>query len=218
MTAMSEPVKSRPYHSPKRAEQARRTRRRVLDAATRLFLDRGYPATTVAAVGAEARVAADTVLHLFGSKRGLLTAVLDVAVGGDDEDVPVLERPGPQRARAEPDPRRQLELFAAGMTEQLERVRPMDDVLRSAALVDEGLALLRADIQLRQRRQAMATVAGWLRDRTAFRRGRTVEEVGEQIWALTSPELHRLFRVDLGWTADRYREWLADTLIRTVLP
>ncbi len=161
MIAMSEPVKHRAYHSPLRAQKARETRRRVLEAATRLFLERGYPKTTLAAVGREADVAADTVLHLFGSKRGLLTAVMDAAIGGDDEDVALLQRQDPQALRVEQDQHRQLAMFATGMSAQLERIRPLDDILRSAATVDEGAAALRTDLQLRQRRSAMTTVAGW---------------------------------------------------------
>ena len=75
-------------------------------------------------------------------------------------------------------------MFASGISGQLERVRPMDDILRSAAPVDPGVAELRADLQLRQRRDAM----------------------------------HRLLRVDLAWTPDRYTDWLSDTLTRTLLP
>jgi AcrR family transcriptional regulator len=100
--AMSEPVKPRAYNSPLRAERARQTRVRVLDAAAALFLEHGYPMTTLAAVGARAGVAADTVLHLFGSKRGLLKAVMDTVIGGDDEDLPLLERQGPQPCGPKP--------------------------------------------------------------------------------------------------------------------
>ncbi|HZG95669.1 MAG TPA: helix-turn-helix domain-containing protein, partial [Mycobacteriales bacterium] len=123
----------------------------MLASARDLFLERGYPGTTIAGVARRAGVSADTVYSLFGSKPGLLKEVLDVVIGGDEEDVPVLERPGPQAVRAEKDQRRQLELFAAGITDQLERVRPMDDILRSAAAVDPAPAQLRSDLQLRQR-------------------------------------------------------------------
>src|SRR5215212_9702472 len=106
---MERPVKTRSYNSPKRAQQARQTRARVIEAATSLFAEQGYPGTTLAAVGRRAGVAADTVLHLFGSKRGLLKEVMDVAIGGDDADVPLLEREGPQAVRAEPDQRKQFQ-------------------------------------------------------------------------------------------------------------
>jgi AcrR family transcriptional regulator len=215
---MPEPVKNRSYHSPRRAEQARATRRRVLDAATALFLERGYPKTTLAAVGRQAGVAADTVLHLFGSKRGLLREVMDAVVGGDDEQVPVLEREAPQRMRAERDQYRQIAMFAAGITGQLERIRPMDDILRSAAAVDPEAAALRDDLQLRQRRGAMTAVVGWIAANGPLREGRDVDQAAAAVWTLTSPEVHRMLRVDCGWSAEAYTDWLRDTLTRTLLP
>jgi len=214
---MARPVKTRGYSSPARAAQARETRRRTLDAAMRLFLDRGYPRTTIAAVGAEAGIAADTVLHLFGSKAGLLRAVMDVVVGGDDEDVAVLDRADPQAMRQETDQRRQLTMFAAGVSAQLERIRPVDDILRSAAVVDADAAALREDLQLRQRRGAMRAVAGWVAANGPLRDGRTTEQAAAVLWTVTSPEVHRMLRVDWSWSAQAYQDWLGATLLATLL-
>jgi AcrR family transcriptional regulator len=218
MESMTESVKPRAYHSPQRAEKARQTRARVLTCARQLFLERGYPKTTLAAVGAEAGVASDTVLHLFGSKRGLLKEVMDTVVGGDDEDVALLDRHDPQALRAESDQHRQVSMFAAGMTAQLERIRPMDDILRSAAAVDQDAAALRDDLQLRQRRTAMTVIAGWIAANGPLLAGRTVEDASAMIWAMSSPEVHRLFRVDCGWSPRAYQDWLELTLRRTLLP
>jgi AcrR family transcriptional regulator len=214
---MSESVKRRPYRSPLREDQARLTRRRVTDAARELFLTLGYARTTIARVATEADVAPDTVYHLFGSKRELLKHVLDVTVAGDDEDVALLERADPQAMRAEADQGRQVEMFATGMSAQLERVRPLDDMLRSAAAVDADIAALRDDVQLRQRRQAMTTVAGWIAARGPLRAGMSVDDAGATIWTLTSAEVHHMLRVGWGWSADQYRAWLADTLRLTLL-
>ncbi len=208
---------SRSYTSPIRVEKARQTRRRVIASAHELFLGRGYPATTITAVAALAGVSADTVYTTFGSKSGLLKEVLDVVIAGDDDDVPLLDRPGPRATRAETDPRRQLAQFAAGVTEQLERVRPLDDILRSAAAVDADAAALRADIQLRQRRQAMREVAGWVAARGALRDGLSVEEAAAILWTLTSPETHGMLRVTWGWEARRYEDWLREVLVASLL-
>ncbi|MGZ4540182.1 MAG: TetR/AcrR family transcriptional regulator [Blastococcus sp.] len=212
-------VKStRAYSSPLRAAQARGTRRRVLDAARDLFLEQGYPTTTVATVARRAQVSADTVYSVFGSKAALLKEVLDVVVAGDDEDVAVLQRTDPQAMRAEPDQRRQLAMFAAGMTGQLERIRPMDDVLRSAAAVDPAAAELRADLQLRQRRTAIATVVSWVAANGPLRTGLSQEEATAVTWTLTSPEVHQMLRDTWGWPAERYEQWLRDTLTGSLLP
>ena len=215
---MSGPVKRRPYTSALRAEQAAATRARILDAAGSLFVEQGYPATTLQQVAEGAGVATDTVLHVFGSKKGLLQAVLDVTVGGDDEPVKVLDRPGPQAMRRETDQRRQVAMLAAGMSEQLERIRPVDDILRSAALVDVDAQALRDDLQLRQRRSAMAQVADWIAANGELKDAMSVDTASDIIWTLTSPEVHQLLRDRCGWDAAQYRTWLVDTLESSLLP
>jgi AcrR family transcriptional regulator len=211
---MSDYVKPRrSYRSPARAARARETRRRVLESAARLFVEVGYAAATVEAIAIDAGVAADTVYHVFGSKRGLLQQVMDVAFVGDDDPIPVVERAGPQQVRAEPDQRRQIELAARGTAELLERIRPVDDILTSAAAVDAEVAALRADIELRQRREAMRVLAGWIAGTGPLREGLTVERAADILWVLTSPEVHRLYRTSCGWTAAEYADWLTQATL-----
>ncbi len=209
---------NRGYHSPLREHQARQTRARVVKAAHGLFLRDGYPATTLAAVAEEAGVSVHTIYGAFGSKVALLRKVVDAAVGGDDKDVGILERSGPQAMRQEIDQRRQLEMFAAGMAGQLERVGPIDAILRSAATVDPEAAALREDIQLGQRRQAMRTVVGWVAARGPLRDGMGCEEAAAIVWTLTSPEVHTMLGTAWGWSSQRYVTWLADALIAGLLP
>jgi AcrR family transcriptional regulator len=208
----------RVYRSPLRAEQARQTRRRILDAAQRLFLDKGYPGTSLGAIASAAQVAQDTVYSLFSSKRNLLKELMDLVVGGDDSDVRVVDRPEPQLVRTERDQRRQLAMFAAGIVDRIEAARPLDDILRSAAEVDAEVAALREDLQLRQRRSAMGIVAGWLAENGRLRDGLTVNDAADIMWTLTSPEVHRLLRDSRGWPRARFARWLEDTLVRTLLP
>lgn len=208
----------RAYHSPLRAEQSRQTRRRILTAARRLFLERGYPATSVEAIATAASVSADTVYAVFGSKRNLLKQLMDTVVGGDDADVKVVDRPEPQSVRREHDQRAQLATFATGIARRIEATRPLDDILRSAAEVDVEVSALRDDIQLRQRRSAMTTVAEWLASNGPLRNGIGVSDAAGMIWTLTSPEVHRLLRDGCGWSQERFARWLEDTLVRTLLP
>src|SRR3954447_14224496 len=195
MSRMTAPV-NRVYRSPARAESARRTRLSVLDAAFRLFAEQGYPRTTLTEIASVAGVSVETIYKTFRNKRGVLKELADVTVGGDDEQVPMLERPDPMALRDEPDQRRQLAMFAAGMAEQMDRVRPFDDILRSAAAVDPEVAALRDDLQLRQRRDAMSMIASWVAARGPLRDGVSVEVAAASIWTLTSPEAHRMLRVD----------------------
>ncbi|HEU4426082.1 MAG TPA: helix-turn-helix domain-containing protein, partial [Pilimelia sp.] len=77
---MRRPVKSRGYRSPLREEQARRTRHAILDAARRLFGQRGYAGTTVAQIAAESGVAVDTVYAAAGPKPVLFRLLLETAI------------------------------------------------------------------------------------------------------------------------------------------
>ena len=215
---MAEAVKTRRYDSPVRREQARQTRAAVVRAAHRRFLADGYASTTLAAVARDAGVSVDTVYAVFGSKRGLLAAVMDVNVGGDDQPLAVLDRELPQRMRAESDQRRQISLFATGMAGELERIRPLDDVLRSAAAADPDVAAARHEQNDVQRHAAMATVVGWVRDRGQLRRGLDDAAAADVVWTLTSPEVHHMLLTTRGWTRSQYETWLRETLERALLP
>jgi AcrR family transcriptional regulator len=197
---------------------AHQTRSRIVAAARSLFLENGYPATTIAAVARRAEVAPDTVYTTFGGKLALLRAVLDLVVGGDDEDVKVLDRPGPQAMRAEADQRRQVAMLAAGVAVQLDRIAPIDAVLRSAAAVDAGAAELRADIQLRQRREAMRVAVSWIAANGPLRPGLAESDAAAIVWTLTSPEVHALYREGCGWSRERYESWLREALLEALLP
>src|SRR4051812_32618691 len=114
----------RPYDSPFRQEQARQTRRAVLDAARTLFLEQGYANTAMGAVATEAGVSVQTVYKLFANKPGLVKAVFDVAVVGDDEAIPLLQREFVQRNMAEPDPRKKLTDYGAHLVDVGPRISP----------------------------------------------------------------------------------------------
>jgi AcrR family transcriptional regulator len=207
----------RRYSSALRIEQARQTRARILDAAQGVFADKGYAASTIEAVAAGAGVAVDTVYATFGSKRGVLSALMDVRVGGDDQPVGVLDRAGPQGVRRDTNQARQVQTFARDVTAIIERARPVDDILRGAAAVDPEIAALRAGIQ-ESRFQNMLKVVSWVAANGDLRGGLSEEAGAAIVWSLTSPEIHKLLRVDRGWTMDQYAEWLAQTLTLTLLP
>lgn len=214
---MAERVKRR-YHSPLREEQRRQTRHRILDAAMELLLERGYPATTIEAVAAAAGVAPDTVYATFTTKRALLKELMDVTIAGDDLKIPVSDREDARAVQRETDQRRQLAGFVAGVTERMERARPLDDIMRSAAAVDTEVAALREDLQLRQFRGGMRAFVSHLRANGPLRPGLSSDDAATIVWTLAGPEVHRLLRVDSGWSKRRYVRWLEETLVRTLLP
>ena len=128
----------RRYDSSRRQEQARENRRAVLAAARRMFLEQGYAATTVGAIASEAGVSVETVYKAFGNKPGLVKAVADVAIVGDDEPVPMLQRERVRRIQAEPDPRRKLAMYGEHLAESAPRRVPVELLVRAAAASDPG--------------------------------------------------------------------------------
>jgi AcrR family transcriptional regulator len=211
-------VKSRrPYRSRLRAEQAAQTRLRILDASGDLFAERGYVATTIDAVAARAGVAVDTVYAIFGTKKGMLSALIDLRVTGSSEGSDVLAGEGPRALRNVSNQRQMLAGFAADIVPRIERVRPIDDVMQSAGAIDPDIAELRARMQ-QNRFSKLKTFIEWLATNGALRRDMDVDEAATIAWTLTSPEVNRLVRDVRGWSSQRYQEWLSATLVRLLLP
>lgn len=207
---MGQAVK-RPYDNSRRLAQARATRARVVEAAEGLFVEHGYPATTLEAVAEAADVALPSLYRLFGSKRAVLRAVLDVAFGGDDEPIAFVDRPPVRAALAEADPLRLVTAFARIARQFMDRSSAILYVLATAAQVDAEAAELLADIR-RQRHTGQSRIVAALVERHALAPDLDPEEAADTVYALLSPELHRILTVERGWDGDRYERWLARSL------
>ncbi len=215
---MSEPVKSRrPYRSPVREQRARANREAILQAARRRFLADGYPVTSVASIAAEAGVSEDLVYVLFRNKRRLLVEVLNFAVTGHVDSPPVLEQEGPRAVRDESDQRRQIAMFAHDVAHRVDRARPIDDVMRSAAVVDKAVAEKYRTMQ-GTRLDNLTQFIGWVSANGPLREGVDEREAAATAWALTGSDMHRMLVDGLGWDTDMYADWLARTLTATLLP
>jgi AcrR family transcriptional regulator len=211
-------VKSRrPYRSRLRSEQAAQTRLRILEASGDLFAEHGYAATTIDAVATNAGVAADTVYAIFGTKKGLLSALIDLRVTGSTEGSDVLAGEGPRALRSVSNRRQLVSGFASDIAPRIERVRPIDDVMRSAAAIDPDIADLRARMQ-ENRFSKLRAFTEWVAASGPLRDDMDVDEAAAIVWTLTSPEVNRMLRDVRGWTAQRYGQWLSKTLIRVLLP
>ncbi len=169
------------------------------------------------AIASEAGVATDTVYAGFRTKPGVLHALIDVRIGGDDAPVALIDRPGPQAVRDERSQKRQIAGVAAGVAGVLERARPVDDIMRGAAAVDPEIAALRARIQA-DRYGNMRRFASWVAANGPLRGGMGQDEAAAILWTLASPEVHRLLVAERGWSSERYGAWLAGTLTRVLLP
>lgn len=207
----------RPYHSTRRQAQAQETRQQIIAAARRLFIEYGYAGATIDAIAAEAGVATETVFAAFGNKRTLLAKLITVAVGGDEQPVPLLERSGPQAVLREPDPSRKLKLFAEDISIILDRVAPLFAIVRAAAKTEPDMADLLKQI-LNNRLQNMIPVVKSILAQGQLRAGLDEMHAAETMWTLTSPDVFNLLTTDRGWSKEEYSAWLGDSLIRLLLP
>jgi AcrR family transcriptional regulator len=207
----------RRYVSSLRDEQARVTRFRILDAARELFIERGFAGTSIEVIAREAGVAVQTIYSAFGNKQSILARVMDQAIGGDDQQVAVLDRPERQSMRDEPDQRAQLRSLAHGIRRILERAGPIFAVMRAAAPANPEIADLYGNIQ-EERLQNMTRVLGWISQHGPLREGLTERTAADILWTLTSADIYNLLVTERGWTGEQYTDWLADTLIAGLLP
>ena len=207
----------RKYDSSRRKEQARQTRLQIADAAQRLFLARGYAGTSISSIAREAGVSQETVYAIFGSKRKLLSFLLDISIGGDDRPIRLMDRANPQMVLHETDQHRQIEMFAQDITGVLSRTAPMFEIMRSAAKAEPKIAKLVQNM-LAERIQNMTRVTQSIANNGLLRDGLDVEYAGEIVWTMTSPELFLLLTVDRKWDKEKYVVWLTDTLKRLLLP
>ncbi len=207
----------RQYRSSRRQEQAQETRSRILAAALKLFSEYGYAGATIEAIAQEAGVAPLTVYATFGNKRSILAALVGVSVGGDDQPVPLLGRPGPRAVLREKEPTLQIHLFATDITDILERVAPVFEIMRMAAKTEPEIAELLANI-LGERLHNLGVFVQHLSAKTTLRDGLDVPRATEIVWTIASPEVYRLLTVDRDWPKERFVQWLGDSLARLLLP
>jgi AcrR family transcriptional regulator len=216
MYSMTPEVKKRTYDSSGRQEQARRNRVRIIEAARERFLGDGYAATTIPAVARGAGVSVETVYKSFGNKAGLLKAVWDVTLVGDDEPVPMDARGEVQSVLAEPDPRKKIELYATYVPRIVGRVGPMGRVIHEAASSDPSAAAIEAQIE-EERLIGMGMFAQHLHDGGHLRTGVTVEKARDVLWAATSPAVWDLLVVRRGWDDEAFSRFVADAAIAALL-
>jgi AcrR family transcriptional regulator len=200
-----------------RAEQARATRRRIIAAAAELFLTRGYGSTLLDQVAERAGVAVQTVYFHFGNKRTLLKEALDVAAVGDDEPVPLLERPWVTQIEQETDPRRIIQLWLATGRTIIERVAPLMRVVRGATGTDPELAA-QWDTNQHQTRTAHALLAQLLTDRGALKPGMDIDQARDIAFVIGNVETYLQFTDVCGWTLDQWQERTGAILTAALLP
>lgn len=196
-----------------RAARTRATRRRIVDAAADLFIADGYAATTLEQVAARAGVAVQTVYFHFGNKRTVLKEAVDVAAVGDDEPVPMLDRPWLEEARAERDPQRVIARWTAYGRGIMTRVGPVMRVVRDAAVLDPDMAAQWAANQA-ETASAFRALAEQLHASEALRV--PVDEAVDILCALSGLDLYLLL-TDRGWTPEQWERFVVGSLSHALL-
>jgi AcrR family transcriptional regulator len=201
---MSDGVKRR-YDATRRQQQARENRRQILAAAHELFVDKGYGSTTISEIAQAAGVAAETVYATFRNKPTLLHRAWDIAVGGDEQDVHVLERPEMRAVLGEPDLTARFTRFAGVNTAIMRRTARLRLAVQGAADTDPAAAVLLAEID-RARLEAMGVHAEAAA--ATGQMGVPEEECRDVLFATTDGSLWRNLVERRGWSDERYAAWL----------
>jgi len=209
-------VKSRSYNSPRRREQAAATRAVILEAAQRLFERDGYAGTTIAAVAAEASVAVKTVYVAFETKSGLLRALWNQLLRGDEGDTPVAEREWYRETVEEPDPERQIRLNARNSRAVKTRIAAVLDVIRTAATADTDIEKLWARIQTEFHANQRVIVES-LDAKKALRPGLDVDRATDILWTLNHPDVWQLLVRERAWSPEEYERWFGETACTLLL-
>jgi AcrR family transcriptional regulator len=208
---MTERVKRR-YTSARRRQQADQTRAEILTAAGRLFRDRGY-VVPMPEIAAEAGVAVETVYRIFGTKAALFRAVVEAMLAGGvaRAGVPVEERPAIRAIIDEPDPRRQIERYAATQPGIHRRAGPVLRALRDAKATDPSLASLWAEMEA-WRLEGQGRFVAHLARQGSLRDDRSEEAATAIVFTLCSLAVYDLLVLERGWSDESYQAWLAAAL------
>src|SRR5229473_6181679 len=203
-------MKKRPYKSLVRQRQAVDTRRRIVEATRHLLQSEGYAGMTIEAVAQRAEVSAQSVYAIFKSKTGILTELLDRSTFGDEYEEAV------RQAMGASDPETRLRLAARIARQIHEPLSATFDLLRGAGVVAPELAKLeRQRESLRYERQERMIVS--LRDAGRLRPGLDHATARDIFWMLTGRDVYRMLVRERGWSSQKYQDWLAGSLVRSLL-
>jgi AcrR family transcriptional regulator len=212
---MAEEVKRR-YHSTVRTAAAAATRARIRKAAARLFVTKGFVATTMREVAAEAGVGERTLYDAFPTKAALFGHTLSVATVGDEEPVRVADRPEMLAARSEVDPRAAIALALDYATSLLDRAGDVIMVSVEAAGADPDMKAA-AEAGAKATYEVHRALTQALHDRRLLRPDLDPTTAADILYALCSPHMHQLLRRHRGWSRDRYRQWLEGVVVHELL-
>lgn len=217
MSSVKGQASRRRYESPMREQNARRTRAAVVAAASELFTTRGYAATSLADVAMAAGVARPTVFAAFGSKPALLRQVLDQALAGDDEPIPVASRPWFRPVWDAPTQEGVLGAYAQVCTLIGGRAAQIFEAVRRAADASPEVTGLWSTLQ-GNRRAGAHMVIKHLQELGPLRPGLGLRRATDLLWVFNDPALYNALVLGCGWPESTFTDWLASQMRHALLP
>jgi AcrR family transcriptional regulator len=207
---------ARSYNSSLRDEQARLTRRRIVTAAIELFMANGYAATTMDAIAERAGVGRKTVFSSVGGKAAVLKLAFDTTLAGDDEPLPIADRPAWKEAMGREDAVEVLDEWIAMNAAVAQRVAPLHHVVVIAADADADAAALLADTD-RQRDEGARVLIQRLVDLGALRTGIDLDHAVAIADMLIDPCLYCRLAVTHAWPVEHYTAYLKQIAIASLI-
>jgi AcrR family transcriptional regulator len=208
----------REYDSSRRQAQANETRRHILEAARKLFMERGYAGATAEAIAAEAGVSAQTIYAIFKNKKKILVSLMNVSpTTGVEDHTPMSERPNVQAVSQERDQRRQLEMFAQVVAANLDQVAIISEIMADAARTEPDFDRILQKLN-KQRLEHMTLAVQQVAANGPFRENIDEDYARDTVWTLTSPEVFLLLTQERNWSKEKYAQWLENMLTRALLP
>jgi len=207
---MLQAMKRRTYDSSRRKAAAEQTRRRILQAARRLFSTHGFDKVTIAELASEAGVAPPTIYAAYRSKSGVLQALLREALFGGRYEALV------KKALASDDPRERIRMAASIARAVHDSAKAETALIRGAAALSRELEAMERSGE-RQRYERQLPTIELLFEQRKSARGLDIHRARDILWALTGRDLYRMLVIERGWSSDAYEEWLADVLERALV-
>jgi AcrR family transcriptional regulator len=205
---------ARRYDSTQRRQQAQQNRARVLQAARQRFLAQGYAATKIAEIARDAGVSVETVYKTYATKAGVLKALFDVSVAGDDDPIPMAQREVIQKVLDAPEATRKIAIYAEHLASTMPRSAPVQLLARDGAASSADAAAVWKQIR-DETLTAMKMFAADLGKTGQLRVSAAVAR--DVLWTYHAPELYELLVLERGWSAVRYGEFITAALTDALL-